>query len=293
MGFTDRDYSRDSDSGPGVEPVRGSWGSFVPTRAVLWLLIATGAGFAVETLAEWIRFGSYAWIAETFGFVPANAIQRLWLWQFATFAFFHFLTWAWPFCLHMLILWMVGPEIERLYGTRRFLVLYFGANAFSCLVCAAIFLAGYRFLPLLGPGPAILALLVVFAIRFPAANILVFFVLPLPARLAVLISIGLTLHAALVTCGSMVATAMLAGALFGLLFDRFHLRIEGRLSLVDRFFAVRAEKALAKRRARRQSLDLDVNRVLEKISRDGIGSLTPEERALLEKASREYRGQDP
>jgi stage IV sporulation protein FB len=54
----------------------------------------------------------------------------------------------------------------------------------------------------------------------------------------------------------------------------------------------RARKALARDEARDRESRVRVDEVLDKVSREGIGSLTPDEKRILDEASRRSRGED-
>src|SRR5689334_6721857 len=79
-------------------------------------------------------------ILRWFGLTPEFVIKDGWVWQPVTYMFVHI---AWPthILFNMLILWMFGVELERMWGTRFFLKFYaitgIGAGLISVLVSLA------------------------------------------------------------------------------------------------------------------------------------------------------------
>ena len=135
--------------------------------------------------------------------------------------------------------------------------------------------------------------MVLYALNFPKRILLFMFVLPVPAWLLGALVIAIDIWGAIHRGDNVAYTAHLGGAAFALAY--FNLRWNfGRLS----------ESAAAWLKGRsRPSLkvfkpedepnphvaDEDVDRILEKIHREGENSLTRKERRILENASREYQ----
>lgn len=274
MGYEDREYRAPLDYATRITP------------AVKGILIATISVYVLQVILGGIWPGR---LEGFLAFSPAKAVERLWLWQFVTAGFLHDPSDLWHILLNMLILGMVGPEIERLYSTRRFLVLYAGSIAFAHL-CYAFVHAAHPFREVMGASGAITGLLVLFAIHFPDARIWLFFFFPVRARVAVLILLAMDLHATLIRQSDGIAhAAHLGGALFAFGYSRTYVWFEERLRFVDRLLARRDRRRERAREADDRAMDEGVNAVLEKVSREGIQSLTAEERALLDRASRKYR----
>ena len=107
------------------------------------------------------------------------------VWQPITYAFLHGSVQHLFF--NMLALYMFGPDIERLFGTRFFTLYYF-----TCLVTAAIShlvvtaWMGAAPGPTVGASGAVFGLLLAFGWYFPQRRILLLFPpIPLPARVFV------------------------------------------------------------------------------------------------------------
>ena len=71
----------------------------------------------------WVNFGLYFVslfyppLVDWLGLVPQDVLEKHWLWQPATYMFLHART-PTHVLFNMLILWMFGVELERMWGTR-------------------------------------------------------------------------------------------------------------------------------------------------------------------------------
>jgi membrane associated rhomboid family serine protease len=103
-------------------------------------------------------------------------------WQLVTYGFLHgSLT---HLFFNMLALYMFGPDIERLFGTRFFALYYFG-----CIVSAAVVhltvsaWTGAAQVPMVGASGAMFGLLLAFGWFFPQRRLMLIFPpIPMPAR---------------------------------------------------------------------------------------------------------------
>ncbi|CAN5211324.1 rhomboid family intramembrane serine protease [soil metagenome] len=104
-------------------------------------------------------------------------------WQVVTYAFLHG-NFNHLF-FNMLGLWMFGSELERMWGTRRFIQFYSAsvlAAALAQLIVTALTGSVY---PTVGASGGLFGLLLAFGMLFPHRKILLFFVIPVPARILV------------------------------------------------------------------------------------------------------------
>jgi rhomboid family protein len=130
-------------------------------------------------------------IVPLFGLRPAAFLQQFYLWQPVTYlfvhgGFFHIL-------FNMLVLWMFGVTLERVWGSRFFLKYYFicgiGAGATTILMSLAPFSFS---LPMyysvtIGASGAIYGLLVAYAVYYPDQPVYMYFLFPIPMKYFVLI----------------------------------------------------------------------------------------------------------
>jgi membrane associated rhomboid family serine protease len=156
------------------------------TRGVKWLLIASlGISIAGRFLPDF---------AAAVAFTPADLWFRGWIWQPFTYTLLQ--TSVDGIIFAALGLWLLGGSLEAMWGTRRFVTFYFAtsvaaalATAFVGLVFGAVANSSYA-----GTGPVLNALAAAFAVLLPTATIFLV-ILPIPARLLLPISAGITLLA--------------------------------------------------------------------------------------------------
>lgn len=203
--------------------------------------------------------------------------------------------------MNMLVLFFFGPPLESKWGGRFFIRYYvicgLGGALFSVLLYSLIGPS-----VMIGASGAIFGLLLAFAMNWPDAKIYLYFLFPVPAKWFVAVLGAFALFATVRGQGGGVAHwAHLGGMVAGFVTLRFGDRIGRTLQrafLKDRPSYVRVEKGGAagrpapKRRGRRgvdgDSLD-KIDRILDKIRKTGMDSLTEEERAFLDDMSRRYK----
>jgi membrane associated rhomboid family serine protease len=224
-------------------------------------------------------------------------------WTFVTYMFVH--AGLLHLAFNMLILYSLGTRVEERMGSRSFLLFYL-----YCGLGGALFSLGLAALQpgaVAGASAAVLGVAVAFAMFWPDAELMVF---PLPwpirARTLVIALLAIDLAFALLAPGDGVAhIAHLGGAAFAFLFFRFQ-RLAGptrlpRPRLAERAVMVqsgsreaeRADTPVPRRRRsaepERDAVTIETDRLLDKISGQGIASLTPAERKFLDEVSRKKR----
>ncbi len=191
---------------------------FLPV-GVKWLLIANTVIFVVHYLAAvagWSRVLDWA------ALVPAEVVPGLRLWQPVTYLFLHSLGSFWHLLFNMLTLYMFGADLERQWGTDRFLRYYFlcGIGAGLCVV-AGNWAFGDPYSRTIGASGAIYGLLLAFGLLYPDRQILFSFLFPIPAKYFVLILGGIAfLSTFSASSGGVSHVAHLGGMLFGFLYLR-------------------------------------------------------------------------
>jgi membrane associated rhomboid family serine protease len=134
------------------------------------------------------------------------------LWQPATALFVH-LEW-WSFVFDLIGLWFVGATIERAFGRRRFLLVFFAsglaANAAIALLTATLHRPGFY----AGCGDGVLALFVALGVLYGRTQVRVIGALVLEARVLSGILVGMAVISALLQgawpslAGTLVAVAL-------------------------------------------------------------------------------------
>ncbi len=204
-------------------------------------------------------------------------------WQFFTAMFLH--DGPWDLLGNMLLLYLLGRDVESILGQKHFLILYF-----SGVIAGEL---GHLFLmpancALYAAGGGVAAVLVAYATILPELELtsMVFFVLPIRLKAKHLAYGVFTIALALIIVdrgGTVAHSAYFGGCIAGWLCA--HLLGFGRPSFLQRMIHHRRlETERLKRMSAEEFITEEIDPLLDKISRAGIGSLTRSERAKLEQA---------
>jgi membrane associated rhomboid family serine protease len=256
---------------------RVGFGSGVPS-AVKWLLIINVAVFVL------LVFDKSGYLISQLGLTPYAVVTGPLVYQVFTYMFLHS-----PFSIlhilfNMLMLWMFGSEIERLWGTRKFLKFYLLAGTVAGIF--SVIVSPMSQSPIIGASGAILGLLVVFAILWPNRQVYVYFLIPVKVKYLIIFIVGIDLLFAFSRSSDGVAHwTHLGGALFGLAYMRGAGLLPFLSRRVNRVRVRKQDKKVEKMREESDRLMDEVDRILDKINDVGIDKLTDKERRILEKAS--------
>ena len=125
------------------------------------------------------------------GLVP-GCINMGWVWQFFTYMFVH--TSFSHLFFNMLGLYMFGRILERELGTREFLLFYFVCGVLGGVISYVFYLLqGYYAVVIVGASGSLYAMLLLTAVFFPNAQILLFFFIPMRIPYAVMLYIAIEL----------------------------------------------------------------------------------------------------
>lgn len=149
---------------------------------------------------------------------PASGL--FWPWQLLSYAFLHGGTFHLFF--NMLGLWMFGSELERLWGTRRYLqYLLAGVLAAAAAQLLVTWLSGSR-VPTVGASGGLFALLLAFGMLFPNRTIVPLFPpIPMKARTFVFVFGALELLLGYMDRTNVAHFAHLGGMVGGFLMIRY------------------------------------------------------------------------
>lgn len=297
MGLADRDYQRDSPTGGG---------SFLPgiTPVVKWLLILNIGIFVLDyillPLVMGIKIDDFRAppLIRWGAFCIQTSIIELQIWEFISFQFLH------GNLLHILFnsigIYFFGPWMERWWGSKKFLIFYLlcgigGAAFFSILTLLNFIPDGYESY-LVGASAGIYGILVGVAFIAPDLRARLFFPpIELSMRQLAIGLIGISAVMVLLSLGSNAGgeAGHLGGAIVGFLIMKYPQLLRGGGDEVNiirpRAFRRRSQAKLRPRTDAHIDEANEVDRILEKISRDGTQSLTQAERDLLMKASERHR----
>jgi membrane associated rhomboid family serine protease len=245
------------------------------TRAVRFLIISTVVVYLLQLFFDGIAHGAFT---HLFG-LSIPGLKSGYLWQLVTYLFVH----GSPahIFLNMLGLYFMGPETERAIGSRHFLILYFLSGILGGI--GWLFISDTPWAVCIGASGAIFGVIGAFAALFPQRPItlLVFFVLPVTMK-AWILAISLAVVELLFLLSSpqqgIAYAAHLAGGAAGYVYALALFRGLGG-----------ATRAWKNWRREEPASQVELDRILDKIAREGIHSLSRQERKVLEDASREAR----
>jgi membrane associated rhomboid family serine protease len=187
----------------------------------------------------------------------------------------------------MLGLFFFGPMLERMWGGRKFLIFYLVCGAMGGILYTLLVLVRFLSvpLPLIGASGAILGTIAATAIMFPRARVYVWGIFPMPlivlAGLLALFSI-LTLISPDERINAGGEAAHLAGMAAGAIYVLYR-PWRNRLKLKTQ------TEQWEKNITRQRDLQLELDRILEKVHNSGIHSLTSKEKRILRKATEAER----
>ena len=243
---------------------------------VKWLIIVNAAVYFLEMLVLAASRNDPALFHKVFGWLglsPARVFERGCLWQLVTYAFLHDPGGISHILFNMLFLYWFGRGIEIVWGTRRFVIFYLSAAAFSALCFAAWH---YLIDPLtwcIGASGAIMAVVMVYAIWWPNQIILLFFFIPIRIRTFVMLTIAIETFSLLNVRNGVANMAHLGGLLFGFLVVRFGSRM---LAGVATWVREGADRVGAEEEHR-------LDEILDKVHRHGVNSLSGSEKRFLKR----------
>ena len=276
MGLYDRDYTQEGyqQQFRHAPQMRFSWPKITPV--VKWLLIINISVFLLGIAIRPLGAFMYSWFQ-----LDATSLPRaLQIWRVITYQFLHSPVSLVHIFFNMIGLYFLGPTLERHWGSRRFLPFYLGCGAAGAIFY--YFLVLVKFLPageMVGASGAILGLLAACAILFP--HFVVFIVVfPVPIRVAAIAFTGFYIVALLtkaVNAGG--DAAHLAGMATG---AAYVFSKSWRDQFTTKLRAGRWKKKVTVER----DLNIELDRILEKVHKSGLQSLTSKEKKILKEATR-------
>lgn len=229
------------------------------------------------------------------------------VWKLLTANFVHSPTNLWHIVANMLFLWMLGQEVEQLYGKRDFLILYLAAGVLAILAeCLWLELFDgrpfARDIDVLGASGAVMAVAVLCALFYPTKPITIYFVTA-PLWIVCVIYLGVDLLGLKSQRSGVAHAAHLTGAVVGFAYWFFDLRwgrvargwLPGRRSARRRTAEVIQIPRRAVTTGAPQPTDPVIERVdqlLAKIHTSGMDSLSPEELEFLRTNSGRFRREE-
>jgi len=275
MGLADRDYHRTERHGGGMA-------AGLPP-VVKWLLLVNIAVYFIDLFnGHRLRyFGAYA---------IESALMEFRVWEFFTFQFLHGSLGHLLF--NMVALFFFGPFMERWWGSRKFLWFYLlcgaaGAVFFTLLSLLNLIPSGLQS-ALIGASAGIYGILIGVGVIAPAMRVTLLFP-PIELSMRQLAIALMVISTGIILLGIGSNEGGEAGHLGGAILGYFLVRKPWLLGAGGPAGPARIRRSHEPKIRPRSSALHDaggeVDRILEKISREGFQSLSEEERETLRKAA--------
>jgi membrane associated rhomboid family serine protease len=255
------------------------------------LLIANTVVFVLT----W-ALGIGGFVLEWFSFRPTKILVHPWTpltYMFLHAGFGHLF-------MNMIGLFFFGPHLESKWGSREF-IRYYLVCGLGGVALSFLFVS----IPIIGASAAVYGVLLAFAMTWPNAPIYVWGIFPIQAKWLVGFFVVVTFINAFGGAGGGVAHfAHLGGFAAGFLYLKTDWRASQALQGIQKAARGRRRFAIVPREeqeaatsglnqesgAAAEETTLDaVDRVLDKISAEGMASLTEQERQLLDQVSKKHR----
>jgi membrane associated rhomboid family serine protease len=287
MGIYNRDYFR-NDNRP--------LGQGFLASGFKWIIAANVAVYILQLVT--------ADVVTDYLDLKPSAVLHGEVWRLVTYAFCHSRHDPLHILFNMLFLYWFGATLERMYGTREFVLFYFAGAFVSGVANFALSIVLRDNSPAIGASGAVMAVLMLYAIHFPRDE-MYFLLFRLQVRFVVLIYVVYDLWPVLRAMGgdgrtdNVAHMAHLGGLAFGYAYHHFGMRLDrGWGSLKN----LRAPRIRLKRppesiriyephkeEDRNENLDVKVDAILAKIQAHGEASLSDQERETLKRASQRYK----
>lgn len=247
------------------------------SRVVLLTLL--GLNIAIFVAQLFLEAYRPSFVRDYLG-ISDRGVRDAYTWQFVIAPLLH--NGSWHLLGNMIILFVLGRDLETILGHRHFFYLYLAGSFAGEL--------GHLFLMpsncvLFAASGGVAAVLVAYATILPELELIsnAFFVVPLRLK-AKHLAYGTFVLALILVCidrgGTVVHSAYLGGGAAGWLYA--HLLGFGRPSILQRIISQRrAATVRYQQMDAEQFIVMEIDPLLEKISRAGLKSLTRAERRIL------------
>jgi membrane associated rhomboid family serine protease len=243
-------------------------------------------------MTKWVRFFLIANVViffaqqtmtgftENFWLLPALALRRPWTvvtYMFLHGGFSHIL-------FNMIGLWIAGTRVESRLGGNRFVILYFVSGLTAALFA---FFFAYN-VPVIGASGAIMGLMMAYAYFWPREKFLIYFIIPIEARVLVVAYAAISVFFLKSGGGGTAHYAHLGGLVGAFIYLQFLSRNAGAKKFRSTALAPKVTampKSINWQKVDPQKVHEvnrdELNRILDKVSKSGLGSLSPDELRFL------------
>ncbi len=252
------------------------------TPVVMWLLIINTAIFVLTFMVHAID----VFFIRFFSVFPMTTGMSLQVWRWITYQFLHDSEGFGHIFWNMLGLFFFGPMLERMWGSKRFLIFYLTCGAMGGILYTILARTGVLLpLPLIGASGAFLGILAAVAILYPNIKVLVMFIFPVPlCILAPVLAIISFMSIIKGTNNAGGEAAHLAGLAAGAAYVMWK-------PWKQKFTQPSAKPTIKWQHKMNQerALQADVDRILDKVHKRGLASLTRQEKKVLQQASQQHQ----
>jgi membrane associated rhomboid family serine protease len=287
------------------------------TSVVTTLIVITVAVFVLQQVLNVFFPGDGGrgnrFLTDWFALSGQN-FKELKVWTLLSYAFLHSTAGFIHIVGNMLGLFFIGRIVEPIVGRDRFLMLYFGSSLLGGIVYLFFHLndpaigqigSDPVFQSMVGASASVMGILAFFCLMYPERPItlLLFFIIPITVKPkwvfwgSLIISAGGILFYELPNQSPVAHSAHLGGLFAGILYYRFfHNRSVNLFNSADASTTVEPPAWFKRRkktevpisykvnRSNREELQNEVDRILDKINEKGFGSLTEDEKKVLDRA---------
>lgn len=246
------------------------------------LVIAHVAGFAVSAIFQ--IFIDPTLFKEVMMLQVRGAVDAVWVWQFVTYAFTdHPINLLW-FLIFTIMLYQWGEQLEGTTGPRKMLIIYFAGIIYGGLIHCAYQRLNGSFAATGGfMHPGFYAVMMTVALHAPRQQVRLFFIIPMRMMTCALIFVGIDAFLCVIYFPHGTAPfASLGSAATAYVLFKCEPTLDRWLNRREQWQERRRETDSAQTRQK-------VDALLQKISEQGMGSLSSVERRFLKKASHDTR----
>ncbi len=291
MGIYDRDYYRENNKPSRRTKRNGGILSFFNMWSAMALLIIVNVAFF---FANGLFTPNDNLITRSAVMTGNTLSSPLHWYQLITYGFAHDPATFKHILFNMLTLFFFAPPVEQRYGKKEFLLIYF-VSVISCgLVWGFMHWGSESFM--LGASGAISTVVILFALNYPHAQVLLFGIIPMPAWLLGVMYIVLDTMGTFSDGSNVAHDVHLTGAGLALVYFFGHWRFSSLFRLPSwpkksnlHVWNNNAPTKKSRDSRTNDNLEQEVDRLLRKISATGEESLTENERQTLREASRRYQ----
>ncbi len=282
MGIYDRDYYQAEQ----LSPLR-PWDN----KSMVTLLI-------IANLALYVANFLFSSSSNALTTTLALDSQSLWKpalwWQLLTYGFVHDPRRITHILFNMVSLYFLGRQVEERLGKWEFFRFYM----LSIIICGAVWcgIHGEENLDLYGASGATTAVTMLFVFYYPQANLLLMMAFPVKAWVVGVLVIVNNLFMPMTSDGSIAYDVHLVGAALaaGYFFGGWNFGVLGTLFGNAQSMVKQKRSGLKVHRPDRDADepskdDIELDRILDKIHREGQDSLTSREQKFMERYSRQVR----